>query len=141
MTNFYSIKKTTSPYKVTSTKKASAYSAYSGGNKQNNVYSNSIGIFDKEYVVIPTVPSSVQGDESASIPVVIPFVPVTTAPSEVPSAVPEETVETVDTAAPVTTTQTVEEKKTTSKKKNGIIIALAVLAAAAILFIPSKKHK
>ncbi len=139
MTNFYSLKKT-SPY--TSTKKASAYSAYSGSNKQNNVYSNSIGIFDKEYVVIPTVPSSVQGDESASIPVVIPVIPVATAPDLVPSVVTEETeeaVETVDTAASVTTTQTVEEKKTTSKKKTGILIALAVLAAVAFLFYPGKK--
>lgn len=135
MTNFYSIKKTTSPYKVTSTKNASAYNAYSSNKKQNNVYSNSIGIFDKEYQEI----QSYVADNSATIPVVpveyvgVPSVSVD-APSVVPSAAPSES---------VNTTEPVQAKQSTSKKKNNnsVVIVFAILAVAAILLIPGKKHK
>lgn len=129
MANFYSVKKS-SPYSIKTTKKASAYTS---NKKQNNVYSNSIGIFDKEYVVIQ---SSVPGSTS-STPVVIPVVPVAnvaTVPSVAPSIVPEEP---VGTAEP--TLVPVETKQSSSKKKTGIIIALAALAAAAFLFYPGKK--
>lgn len=133
MTNFYSIKKTTSPY--TSTKKASAYTAYSSNKKQNNVYSNSIGIFDKEYQeiqsyvadnseTIPVVPVEYVGEPSVSVD----------APSVVPSTAP------ADSAI---TTETVQAKKSTSKKKNNnsVVIVFAILAVAVILLIPGKKHK
>lgn len=135
MGNFYSVKKS-SPYSIKATKKASAYTS---NKKQNNVYSNSIGIFDKEYLVIQ---SSVPGSTS-STPVVIPVVPVAnvaTVPSVAPSIVPEEPVGkeskqvlTGSTLVPV------ETKQSSSKKKTGIIIALAALAAAAFLFYPGKK--
>lgn len=153
MANFYSVKKS-SPYSIKATKKASAYTS---NKKQNNVYSNSIGIFDKEYVVIQ---SSVPGSTS-STPVVIPVVPianVATVPSVAPSTVPEEPVGkegTFDwrsltdgilasTAAPMAEKEAPkqmeeEPKQSSSKKKTGIIIALAALAAAAFLFYPGKK--
>lgn len=157
MGNFYSVKKS-SPYSIKATKKASAYTS---NKKQNNVYSNSIGIFDKEYLVIQsTVPGS-----TSSTPVVIPVVPVAnvaTIPSVAPSTVPEEPVgkegtfdwrSLIDgifsTAAPSTVAPMAEKeapkqmeeepKQNSSKKKTGIIIALAVLAAAAFLFYPGKK--
>lgn len=128
MANFYSVKKS-SPYSIKATKKASAYTS---NKKQNNVYSNSIGIFDKEYVVIQ---SSVPGSTS-STPVVIPVVPVVnvaTVPSVAPSTVPEEPVVTESKQVPA------EPKQNSSKKKTGILIALAALAAAAFLFYPGKK--
>ena len=133
MANFYSVKKS-SPYSTKATKKASAYTS---NKKQNNVYSNSIGIFDKEYVVIQ---SSVPGSTS-STPVVIPVVPVVnvaTVPGVEsfmePSVVPTEPI----TTTTANTVQT-EPKQSSSKKKTGIIIALAALAAAAFLFYPGKK--
>lgn len=127
MGNFYSVKKS-SPYSIKSTKKASAYTS---NKKQNNVYSNSIGIFDKEYVVIQ---SSVPGSTS-STPVVIPVVPVVNV-----ATVPEEPVGTESKQVPAEPTLVpVETKQTTSKKKTGILIALVALAAAAFLFYPGKK--
>lgn len=153
MANFYSVKKS-SPYSIKATKKASAYTS---NKKQNNVYSNSIGIFDKEYVVIQ---SSVPGSTS-STPVVIPVVPVANVaavPSVAPSTVPEEPVGTegtfdwrsltdgilTSTFAPMAEKEEPkqvekEPKQNSSKKKTGILIALAVLAAAAFLFYPGKK--
>ena len=128
MANFYSVKKS-SPYSIKTTKKASAYTS---NKKQNNVYSNSIGIFDKEYVVIQ---SSVPGSTS-STPVVIPVVPVAnvaTVPSVAPSTVPEEPVVTEPKQV------SAEPKQSSSKKKTGFLIALAALAAAALLFYPGKK--
>ena len=135
MANFYSLKKS-SPYSIKATKKASAYKS---NKKQNNVYSNSIGIFDKEYVVIQ---SSVPGSTS-STPVVIPVVPVAnvaTVPSVAPSTVPEEPVVTESKQVPAEPTLVpAEPKQHSSKKKTGILIALAALAAAAFLFYPGKK--
>lgn len=135
MGNFYSVKKS-SPYSIKATKKASAYTS---NKKQNNVYSNSIGIFDKEYLVIQ---SSVPGSTS-STPVVIPVVPVVnvaTVPSVAPSIVPEEPVGTESKQVLTESTLVpVETKQSSSKKKTGIIIALAALAAAAFLFYPGKK--
>lgn len=135
MANFYSVKKS-SPYSIKATKKASAYTS---NKKQNNVYSNSIGIFDKEYVVIQ---SSVPGSTS-STPVVIPVVPVVnvaTVPSVAPSTVPEEPVVTESKQVPAEPKLVpAEPKQNSSKKKTGILIALAALAAAAFLFYPGKK--
>lgn len=135
MGNFYSVKKS-SPYSIKATKKASAYTS---NKKQNNVYSHSIGIFDKEYLVIQ---SSVPGSTS-STPVVIPVVPVVNVaavPSVAPSTVPEEPVGTESKQVPAEPTLVpVETKQSSSKKKTGIVIALAALAAAAFLFYPGKK--
>lgn len=131
MANFYSVKKS-SPYSIKATKKASAYTS---NKKQNNVYSNSIGIFDKEYVVIQ---SSVPGSTSSTT-VVIPVVPAAV-PSVAPSTVPEEPVGTESKQVPAEPTLVpVETKQSSSKKKTGILIALAALAAAAFLFYPGKK--
>lgn len=129
MANFYSVKKS-SPYSIKATKKASAYKS---NKKQNNVYSNSIGIFDKEYVVIQ---SSVPGSTS-STSVVIPVVPVA---NVAPSTVPAEPVGTESKQVPAEPTLVpVETKQSSSKKKTSIIIALAALAAAVFLFYPGKK--